>query len=91
MHVGNEYSGIVTSVVSFGLFVTIPQLLIDGLVHVTELGGDYFVFDEKRHSLMGKNSGFKYVAGQELMVRIAAVDMDKLFIDLELTETNTEE
>lgn len=89
MHVGNEYSGIVTSVVSFGLFVTIPQLLIDGLVHVTELGGDYFVFDEKRHSLMGKNSGFKYVAGQELMVRIAAVDMDKLFIDLELTETNS--
>lgn len=85
-HIGNEYSGIVTSVVSFGLFVSIPELMIDGLVHVTELGGDYFVFDEKRHCLVGKNNGFKYVAGQELTVLIANVDMDKLFIDLELAE-----
>ena len=85
-HVGNQYHGIVTSVVSFGLFVSIPELLIDGLIHVTELGGDYYVFDEKRHSLMGKNSGFKYVAGQELDVIIANVDMERLFIDLELVE-----
>lgn len=85
-HVGNQYHGIITSVVSFGLFVSIPELLIDGLIHVTELGGDYYVFDEKRHSLMGKNSGFKYVAGQELDVVIANVDMDRLFIDLELVE-----
>jgi ribonuclease R len=85
-HVGNEYNGIITTVVNFGFFVTIPELLIDGLVHVTELGGDYFVFDEKKHSLTGKNSGFKYVAGQDVQVIIAAVDMDKLFIDLELAE-----
>jgi ribonuclease R len=85
-HVGNQYHGIVTSVVNFGLFVSIPELLIDGLIHVTELGGDYYVFDEKRHSLMGKNSGFKYVAGQELDVIIANVDMERLFIDLELVE-----
>ena len=71
--------------VSFGLFVSIPELLIDGLIHVTELGGDYYVFDEKRHSPMGKNSGFKYT-GQELDVVIANVDMDRLFIDLELVE-----
>ena len=83
-HVGQNYAGIVTSVVGFGLFVTIPELMIDGLVHVTELGGDYFVFDEKRHCLVGKNSGFKYSAGQALEVTIANVDMDKLFIDLEL-------
>lgn len=83
-HVGNEYAGVISSVVSFGLFVSIPELLIDGLVHVTELGGDYFIFDEKKHFLMGKNSGFKYIAGQEVQVIIANVDMDKLFIDLEL-------
>lgn len=86
-HVGDSFPGIVTSVVSFGLFVSIPELLIDGLVHVTELGGDYYVFDEKKHWLVGKNSGFKYTAGQELEVTIANVDMDKLFIDLELTDT----
>lgn len=83
-HIGNEYAGVVSSVVSFGLFVSIPELLLDGLVHVTELGGDYFIFDDKKHHLMGKNSGFKYSAGQEVQVIIANVDMDKLFIDLEL-------
>ena len=85
-HIGQEYPGVVTSVVNFGLFVTIPELMIDGLVHVTELGGDYFVFDDKKHSLMGKNSGFKYSSGQALRVTIANVDMDKLFIDLELVD-----
>ncbi len=85
-HIGNEYPGIITSIVSFGVFVSIPELMIDGLVHVTELGGDYFVFDEKRHCLVGKNNGFKYVAGQEVNVLIANVDMDKLFVDLELAE-----
>lgn len=85
-HIGNDYLGIVTSVVSFGVFVSIPQLLIDGLVHVTELGGDYFIFDEKHHALIGKTSGYKYSAGQEVHVVIANVDMDKLFIDLELAE-----
>jgi len=85
-HIGQDFAGIVTSVVSFGLFVSIPELLIDGLVHVTELGGDYYVFDEKKHWLVGKNSGFKYTAGQELRVLIANVDMDKLFIDLELAD-----
>lgn len=85
-HIGNDYKGNISTIVSFGLFVTIPELLIDGLVHVTELGGDYFVFDEKKHVLVGKKSGFKYVAGQEVQIRIANVDMDKLFIDLELVD-----
>jgi ribonuclease R len=85
-HIGNEFTGLITSVVSFGLFVSIPELLIDGLVHVTELGGDYFVFDERKHVLVGKNSGFKYMPGGKLQVMIAAVDMDKLFIDLELAK-----
>ncbi len=83
-HVGNEYAGIITSIVSFGIFVSIPELMIDGLVHVTELGGDYFVFDEKKHVLVGKSSGYKYVPGMDVQVVIANVDMEKLFIDLEL-------
>ena len=83
-HVGNEYAGIITSIVNFGIFVSIPELMIDGLVHVTELGGDYFVFDEKKHTLVGKSSGYKYVAGLDVQVVIANVDMEKLFIDLEL-------
>jgi ribonuclease R len=85
-HLGQQYRGIITSVVSFGLFVTIPELLIEGLLHISELGGDYFVFDENKHILLGKNNGFRYIAGQELIIAIANVDMDKLFIDLELID-----
>ncbi len=80
-HIGKEYIGTVTSIVNFGIFVYIPQLMIDGLVHVTELGQDYFVFDEKKQLLVGKKTGIKYMAGQELMVELSGVDMAKLFID----------
>ncbi|MDD3266239.1 MAG: ribonuclease R [Burkholderiales bacterium] len=86
-HVHDEFEGVITSVVSFGIFVTIPSLMIDGLVHVTELGSDYFIFDEVHHALIGKSSGFKYSIGDIIKVAIANVDMDKLFIDLELANT----
>jgi ribonuclease R len=85
-HIGNEYCGIISTVVSFGLFVNLPELLIEGLVHISELGGDYFIFDEQKHCLIGKNNGFKYAAGEKIQVSIAHVDMDKLFIDLELVQ-----
>ena len=85
-HIGSQFAGVINTVVSFGLFVSIPELLIDGLVHITELGGDYFIFDEKNHSLTGKQNGFKYVAGQSVTILIANVNMDKLFIDLELVK-----
>lgn len=83
-HIGKEYSGLITSVVSFGVFVYIPDLMLDGLVHVTELGHDYFVFDDKRQVLIGKKSGIKFYSGQELNIQIAGVDMAKLFIDFKL-------
>ncbi|MDQ5921843.1 MAG: ribonuclease [Pseudomonadota bacterium] len=83
-HIGKEYHGIITSVVNFGVFVYIPDLMLDGLVHVTELGRDYFVFDDKKQLLVGRKSGIKFYAGQELKIEIAGVDMTKLFIDFKL-------
>ena len=83
-HIGKEFSGLITSVVNFGVFVYIPDLMLDGLVHVTELGSDYFVFDEKKQLLVGKKSGAKFASGQELQIEIAGVDMAKLFIDFKL-------
>ena len=83
-HVGKEFTGLVTSVVNFGLFVYIPDLMLDGLVHVTELGSDYYVFDEKKQLLIGKKTGVKFASGQELTIEIAGVDMAKLFIDFKL-------
>ena len=83
-HIGKEYSGLITSVVNFGVFVYIPDLMLDGLVHVTELGHDYFVFDEKRQTLIGKKTGIKFSAGDDLHIQIVSVDMAKLFIDLKI-------
>ena len=83
-HVGKEFSGLITSVVNFGVFVYIPDLMLDGLVHVTELGSDYYVFDEKKQLLIGKKTGVKFASGQELQIEIAGVDMAKLFIDFKL-------
>ncbi len=83
-HIGKEFNGLITSVVNFGVFVYIPDLMLDGLVHVTELGSDYFVFDEKKQLLVGKKTGVKFVSGQELQIEIAGVDMAKLFIDFKL-------
>ena len=83
-HVGKEFSGLITSVVNFGVFVYIPDLMLDGLVHVTELGSDYYVFDEKKQLLIGKKTGAKFASGQELQIEIAGVDMAKLFIDFKL-------
>lgn len=85
-HIGNTYSGIVTSIINFGMFVYLPELLIDGMVHVTRLDGDYYVFDDTKHTLTGKTNGFQYTMGQVLDVAIAAVNMQGLFIDLELVK-----
>lgn len=83
-HIGNKYGGIISSVVDFGLFVYIPELLIDGLVYITELGNDYFIFDNKALRLVGKSSGISYHQGQKILVEIDGVNMAKLFINLKI-------
>ena len=90
-HMGNEFDGVVTSVVSFGVFVYLPELMLDGLLHVTELGSDYFIFDENKHFLLGKKTGVRYHIGQMLRVAIFDVDMVKLFIDFKLADVDNEE
>ncbi|MCE2705835.1 MAG: ribonuclease R [Proteobacteria bacterium] len=90
-HVGSVFKGMVTSIVNFGLFIYIPDLMLDGLLHVTELGNDFFVFDEKKQVLVGKRSGLQYHNGQELMIEIAHVDMTKLFIDFCIAESDSEQ
>lgn len=83
-NIGKSYDGIISSIVNFGIFVYIPQIMIEGLIHVSEIGEDYFVLDEKSMSLIGKKSGIRYKAGQLLHVEIVGVNMAKLFIDLKI-------
>ncbi len=85
-HIGLQYSGIVSGVTNFGLFVQLDDLLIDGLVHVTSLRRDYYGFDPARHRLVGETSGRIYGLGDRLLVEVARVDMEERKIDFDLVK-----
>jgi len=83
-HLGEEYAGTVTAATSFGLFVTLDALYVEGLVHITELGGEYFRFDEVRQELRGERSGVRYHVGTRVRVQVSRVDLDGRKIDFRL-------
>lgn len=83
-HLGEEYSGTVSAVTSFGVFVTLDELYVEGLVHITELGGEYFRFDEARQELRGERSGLRYVVGARVRVQVSRVDLDGRRIDFRM-------
>ncbi len=85
-HVGEDFDGVVTSVTSFGLFVTLSDLYIDGLVHISNVGDDFFVYDEKQQQLIGKDKGGLFGLGDSVKVKVAGVNMDLLQIDFDLIE-----
>ena len=83
-HLGEEYSGVVTAVTSFGIFVTLDAMYVEGLVHITELGGEYYRFDEARQELRGERTGMRYALGTRVRVQVSRVDLDGRRIDFRL-------
>jgi len=83
-HLGEEYTGTVSAVTSFGLFVTLTDMYVEGLVHITELGGEYFRFDEVRQELRGERTGIRYALGTRVRVQVSRVDLDARKIDFRL-------
>lgn len=83
-HLGEEFAGSVTAVTGFGLFVTLDALYVEGLVHITELGGEYYRFDEARQELRGERSGIRYVIGARVRVQVSRVDLDGRRIDFRM-------
>ncbi|GAA0822610.1 ribonuclease R [Colwellia asteriadis] len=81
-HIGDEFTGVISTVTNFGMFVRLADLHIEGLVHITSLGRDFYHFDDVRMCLTGENSGIKYRVGDEVNVRVAAVHLDEKKIDL---------
>jgi ribonuclease R len=86
---GEEFSGTVTAAVAFGLFVTLDELFVEGLIHVTELGGEYFRFDEVRQELRGERSGMRYGVGSRVRVQVSRVDLDARRIDFRWVRETT--
>jgi ribonuclease R len=83
-HLGEEFSGTVSAVAAFGLFVTLDALYVDGLVHITELGGEYYRFDEARQELRGERTGVRYAIGTRVRVQVSRVDLDGRKIDFRM-------
>ena len=83
-HLGEEFSGVVSAVTSFGIFVTLDAMFVEGLVHITELGGEYYRFDEARQELRGERTGMRYALGTRVRVQVSRVDLDGRRIDFRL-------
>lgn len=84
--VGEQYWGSVSAVVPFGLFVALDDVFIEGLVHISDLGSDYFHFDETRHELAGERTGTRYRLSDRVRVQVIRVDLATTKIDFRLVE-----
>jgi ribonuclease R len=82
--IGASYRGIISSVTPFGLFVELLEIYVEGLVHVTALGNDYYHYDPAQHRLTGERTRRIYRLGDEVQVRVVQVNLDERKIDFEL-------
>jgi ribonuclease R len=82
--IGQTFPGIISGVTSFGIFVEIIDLLIEGLVHISSLGDDYYIYDETRYLLKGTYQGKSYQLGDYVTVRVVLVNPQEKIIDFEL-------
>ncbi len=85
-HLGEEFVGVISATAEFGLFVTLKDLYVDGMVHVSQLGDDYFVFDQMSQSLVGQNRGQVFGLGDEVKIKVAGVNLEERKIDFELLQ-----
>jgi ribonuclease R len=84
--VGQEFPGVVSGVMSFGVFVELSDIYVEGLVHISTLPDDYYQFDPIKHVLTGERSGKHYGMGDPIKIRVARVDLDQREIDFVLAE-----
>ena len=82
--IGEVFPGIISAVTSFGFFVELAEIYVEGLVHISNLGQDYFHFDPTSHQLIGERTGNKFRIGDRVMVKVARVSLDDKKIDFDL-------
>ncbi|MCX7099295.1 MAG: ribonuclease R [Methylococcales bacterium] len=84
--IGEEFPGIISAVTSFGFFVELADIFVEGLVHISNLGQDYFHFDPTSHQLKGERTGMNFRLGDSVKIRVARVDLDEKKMDFELLQ-----
>ncbi len=90
-HIGSTYEGVITGVTSFGVFVELANIHVEGLVHITSLPQDYYEFDSASHRLVGKKGGLTYKLGQVISVLVAAVNLDERKIDFQIDKAGAQQ
>ncbi|MFA7351188.1 MAG: ribonuclease R [Methylotenera sp.] len=88
--IGEVFEGTVAGVTSFGLFVALDGVYVEGLLHVTELGNDYFHYDKARHEMAGERTGVRYQLGDRLTIKVVRVDLETTKIDFSFVNENNE-
>jgi len=84
-HIGEKYTGIVSSVMSFGMFVELPNL-VEGMIRIDDLGDDYYIYQEQTFSLIGKRSKKRYMVGQKVDIIVDSVIKEKGLINFKLAK-----
>ncbi|HQT31396.1 MAG TPA: ribonuclease R [Thiobacillus sp.] len=85
--IGDEYNGTVSAVTSFGMFVALDEIFIEGLVHVSELGQDYFHYDQGKHWMLGERTGKRYRLGDRVRIKVLRADIETSKIDFGLVDS----
>jgi ribonuclease R len=89
-HVGDEFHGVISGVMRFGIFIEITDLLVEGLVHVRDLNDDYYEYDEKKYALIGSRTGKRYRLGDAVEVRVLRVNPEEREIDFAIVGSEAE-
>jgi ribonuclease R len=82
--VGEQFSGVVSAVASFGMFITLDRLYVEGLVHISDLGTDYFKYEEALQQLRGEHTGKRYRIGDRVDISVLRINMENRKIDFKL-------
>ncbi len=86
-HIGENFDGVVSGVIENGIFVDLKNIHCEGMIRVSELKDDYYVYDEKNHWLIGRSNGKKYELGKEIKVKVVRTDIEQRHIDLTLVNS----
>ena len=87
--IGEVFSGRVSGMANFGLFVTLDDVYIDGMIHISDLGEDYFNYHPELMAIIGERSGLRFKLGDKVTVKVARADLEQSRIDLMLINTES--
>lgn len=89
--VGESYHGMITAVTSFGVFVELKEIFVEGLIHITNLPKDYYKFNPITHRLSGEHNGLVFQLGDAVHIKVAAVNLDERKVDFEFVQFDDKE